>query len=64
MHTVSGEPVEIIDANKSGMSIFKVFGLLSGKPCHWTTEGKFRMDGVDDPRDLAGPPSPQRNRER
>lgn len=53
MQTLDGRVVDIETRDKSGMSIFKVFGFLSGKPCHWTADGKFRMDGKSDPRDIA-----------
>lgn len=52
MKTRDGRPVTIETRNKPGMSVFVVFGLLDGKPCHWTVEGRYRMDGVEDPRDL------------
>ena len=50
--TVDGRPVTIETENKSGMSIFCVFGTLDGFPCHWTKDGKYRMNGKDDPRDI------------
>lgn len=52
MQTVDGRPVKIVTRNKSGMSIFVVYGTLVGRPCHWTVDGKYRMDDRSDPRDL------------
>lgn len=52
MTTRDGRPVEILTEKKPGMSIFVMFGMLDGKPCHWTAEGKYRCDGQDDPRDI------------
>ena len=51
--TQDGRPATIIDRAKTGMSVFTMFGLLDGRPCHWTAEGRYRMDDADDPRDLA-----------
>jgi hypothetical protein len=51
-HTQDGQPVTIHTRNKPGMSVFVVFGDLAGKPCHWTAEGRYRMDGQADHRDL------------
>lgn len=56
--TRDGRPVTILTRDKPGMSIFKVFGELDGKPCHWTAEGRYRMDGKEDARDLLSPPQP------
>lgn len=53
MKTDGGQRVEIESADKSGMSIFVISGTIDGKPCHWTKDGKFRMDGKDDKRDLS-----------
>ena len=50
--TRDGRPVTILTRDKPGMSIFKAFGALDGKPCHWTAEGRYRMDGKEDARDL------------
>lgn len=52
MQTPDGRTAEILTRNKPGMSIFTTFGLLDGKQCHWTAEGRYRMDEQDDPRDL------------
>lgn len=51
----NGTSVLIIDSPKAGMSIFTVFGWVNGdpdRPCHWTAQGSYRMDGQPDPRDL------------
>jgi hypothetical protein len=53
MHTVDGRRVEIETRKKERMSVFVVYGTIDGKPCHWTASGRFRMDGKDDPRDIA-----------
>lgn len=50
--TRDGREVIILEGNKRGMSIFTIYGLLEGKPCHWTAEGMYRMDGVPDGKDL------------
>lgn len=52
MQTHDGRQVIILQPRKHGMSIFAMFGLLAGSPCHWTADGRYRMDGKDDPRDL------------
>lgn len=52
MNTRDGRPVTIETRSKPGMSIFVLFGYLDGDPCHWTAEGRYRMDGKDDPRDI------------
>lgn len=52
MQTRNGLPVVIDTFNKPGMSIFVVFGSLDGKPCHWTQTGRYRMDGIEDYRDI------------
>ena len=54
MHTRDGRPVEIVTRNKLGMAIFTVFGMMDGKPCHWTASGRYRMDDNDDPADVIG----------
>lgn len=50
--TRDGRSVVIETRDKPGMSIFTTFGTLDEKPCHWTVEGRYRMDGADDPRDI------------
>ena len=52
MKTKNNEQVEIITKSKPGMSIFMVFGLKDGLPCHWTKEGKYRMDDKDSIHDI------------
>jgi hypothetical protein len=52
MFTRDGRKVEIVTKDKPGMSIFKVFGYMDGELCHWTAEGRFRMDNLEDPRDI------------
>lgn len=52
MKTVDGRDVGIIKYAKQGMSVFTTFGLLDNQPCHWTKDGKFRMDEKTDPRDI------------
>lgn len=52
MKTRDGQNVVILDPQKSGMSVYKVFGTLNGNLCHWTAGGKYRMDDKDDPRDI------------
>ena len=55
MQTRDGRPVEIVTRQKPGMSIFTIFGMLDGSPCHWIADGRYRMDGVEDPRDIMEP---------
>ena len=55
MLTRDGRTVTIETRDKPGMSIFKMFGTLDGAPCYWTSEGRYRMDGVDDARDVVEP---------
>ena len=50
--TRDGRSAEVTMLRKPGMHFFKVFGALEGHPCHWTEAGRFRMDGIDDDRDL------------
>lgn len=52
MKTVGGSTVSIQTCRKPGMSSFIVFGFLDGKPCHWTIEERFRLDGRDHPNDI------------
>lgn len=50
-----GQHIVIETLRKPGMSIFTVFGSLNGRPCHWTSEGKYRMDDKPDSRDVPSP---------
>lgn len=50
-----GRSVVITNSPKRGMSVFTIFGYVEGdlrQPCHWLADGRYRMDGQPDPRDL------------
>jgi len=44
--------IVIIETKNKYNGAFPVFGTLDDKPCHWTKDGKYRMDGKEDPRDI------------
>lgn len=50
--TRDGREVVVTDTNVPGMSVFCVAGEMNGVPCHWTKDGHYRMDGIEDPRDI------------
>lgn len=52
LKTCDGRAVEIVNEHKSGLSVFVVFGYIDDEPCHWTRDGRYRMDGKADPRDI------------
>ncbi len=52
MKTRNGKEVEIVNYHKQGLSVFFVFGYVDGKPCHWTRDGKYRMDDKEHELDI------------
>lgn len=49
---MGGWSTQIGTRNKPGLTVFRVFGTLDGRPGHWTADGRFRMDSAPDPGDL------------
>ena len=49
-----GRLAEIEVQIKAGMSIFVSYGNIEGIPCHWTKEGKYRMDSIPSELDIVG----------
>ena len=51
MKTRNGLDV-VIETHKKYKGLFPVYGTMDGKPCHWTIDGKYRVDDKDDDRDI------------